>query len=676
MDIERILGEEGLVAKSLKHYEKREEQIEMLKAVELAISSSSHLIVEAGTGVGKSLAYLIPFIYWATEEKKRVVISTYTKALQQQLVEKDLPFLEEALKINFKFALCLGGQNYLCLRRCLQPALLGLFDSRKKANEINKILRWQEKTKIGLRGELPFEPEDEVWDKVCRQPDLCLGKRCPQRNDCYYNKAKQKEYRSQILVTNHHLYFANLASGEQVLPDFEAVVFDEAQTLENVATSYLGIEVSNFKIKYLLDSIFNSRTGKGLLTRIDTDKKRREDLEKALNEVRSTADIFFSSLDKAFSAETEDRGKMSEDRSKMSNTKRIRKKDFIYNYLAEPLSSLSSNLKSLLSGLKEDEERIEVEALLSGSNKIKEDLEAIIKQNLKEHVYWLEIIKRQKYSKYTLHSAPISVADEFKRKVFDKVKTVVLTSATLATNGSFDYIKGRIGLEKCREALLFSPFNYSQNVFLHISTSSPDPKAEAELYETHLMNQLKEILSITGGRTFILFTNFKMLNKMYERLKEEFPENCLLKQGELPSYRLVEKFKEEGTSVLLGTNTFWQGIDVPGPALECVVITKLPFAVPDEPLTEAKMEMLREQNKNPFIHYQLPQAIIMLKQGFGRLIRSKEDKGMVAILDPRIKTRFYGQAFLKSLPACKEVTDLEEVREFFSKNRKGRKNHE
>ena len=260
--------------------------------------------------------------------------------------------------------------------------------------------------------------------------------------------------------------------------------------------------------------------------------------------------------------------------------------------------------------------------------------------------------------------------------MFDKVKTVVLTSATLATNGSFDYIKGRIGLEKCREALLFSPFNYSQNVFLHISTSSPDPKAEAELYETHLMNQLKEILSITGGRTFILFTNFKMLNKMYERLKEEFPENCLLKQGELPSYRLVEKFKEEGTSVLLGTNTFWQGIDVPGPALECVVITKLPFAVPDEPLTEAKMEMLREQNKNPFIHYQLPQAIIMLKQGFGRLIRSKEDKGMVAILDPRIKTKFYGQAFLKSLPACKEVTDLEEVREFFSKNRKGRKNHE
>ncbi len=649
-DIEQILGNNGPIAMALKNYEKRPEQIEMACAIQEAILSSSHLIVEGGTGIGKSLAYLVPFIYWTIKKKKRVVIATSTKTLQQQLIEKDLPFLKEVLEIDFQFALCLGGENYLCLRRASSPDIYSLFDSEKEIKEITKIHKWQSRTKTGLKQELQFEPDNEVWDKVCRVSDLCMGNNCSARNDCYYNKARKFQYNSQILICNHHLFFANLASGNKVLPNFDACVFDEAHSIEDAATSYLGIEISNFKIKSLCDKLLNPKTNKGLLTRIETEKI--EVLEKILNEVRVATLSFFGNVASIFGNET--------------ITRRIRKRDVIYNSLKEPLSSLVSALEGLANDFKDNEEKkMEISSYALRAYESNCGLETIIHQSLEKYVYWIEVIKREKYLIYTLYASPINVASELKQQVFDKIKPVILTSATLATNGSFDYIKERLGIEDSKELLLSSPFNYQDNVILYIPSNNLLNPSLAE-YESCLIRELEEILSISQGGTFILFTSFKLLNKAYEELKDRFPNNHLFKQGDMPRYKLVEEFKKKDSSVLFGTKTFWQGIDVPGKSLQCVIITKLPFAVPDDPLQEARMELLQSQDIDPFIYYQIPQAIIMLKQGFGRLIRTKEDMGMVAILDPRIKIKSYGKWFLNSLPKCREVTTKEEVKEFFS----------
>jgi len=672
VNIKDILGKDGAIAKSLKHYEERPEQIEMAKAVQDAILSSTHLIVEAGTGIGKSIAYLVPFIYWATKEKKRVVISTYTKTLQQQLVEKDLPFLKKALEIDLQFSLCLGSENYLCLRRARGFQSYDLFASKKDEEELTNLHKWQKETETGLKQDLPFEPSQQLWANVCRMQDLCLGNDCPYRNNCFYNQARKAQYKSHLLVCNHHLYFANLASGNKALPAFDAVVFDEAHSIEDVATNYLGKEVSNLRIKYLCDSLLNPKTGKGILTKAGAKRIAAEDI---LSRVRASSSEFFSNLTSLFGTE--------------AITKRIRKPDFVYNSLIEPISALSSYLGDLGDGLSKEEERIEVSAFSGRITELNDDLEAIIKQTLKDYVYWVEIAKRPNFTKYTLCAAPINVADEFKKQVLDKVSPVVLTSATLSTNGSFDYIKARLQLNpqiaenlstdytdkkgnpytiklgNCQELLLSSPFNYEKQALLYLASDLPDPTTELALYESCLIKRIEELLSISPIGTFILFTSFKLLNKAYDALIERFPERHLLKQGELPQYKLLEEFKEGGSSILFGTSTFWQGIDVPGKSLQSVIITKLPFAVPDDPIQEARMEVLSSQNINPFTSYQVPQAIIMLKQGFGRLIRTKNDFGLIAILDPRIKTKSYGKRFLNSLPVCKEAKTLKEIEEFF-----------
>lgn len=680
MNLEEIFKATGLIARHLKNYEFRPEQIQMAEAVERSITSNRHLVVEAGTGVGKSLAYLIPFIKWSIRFNKKVVISTYTKTLQEQLIKKDLPFLRDILGLNFRFALCLGGQNYLCLRRLNQSFSYDLFEQRREIKEITRISKWQEETETGLRLDLKFKVSESTWAKLCRESDLCLGKKCLYRKECFYNKARLKQYRSHILVTNHHLYFANLISGGRVLPKFDAVVFDEAHTLEDVATNYLGIELSNFKLKYLLDSIFNPQSGKGLLVRLSyLNRKRAEDVEKKLNELRIAAQSFFSELISKFGED--------------SKVLRIRTKDFIFNHLKEPLLGLTSILAGFLDDAKKEEQRLEIKSFVSRGKEINSNLEAIMNMSLEGCVYWAEIlnpvrnktpeasaldtkcqgisngINRPRRPKYSLCAAPIDISDEFKARVLDKVKPIIFTSATLSTNGNFEFKKRGLGIEEADELLLGSPFDYREKALLYIPESLPDPSLEFESYQKEVIAEIKRILSIMNGRTFVLFTSFKMLDATYDTLKDDLIDLNVLRQGDAPRYKLLEKFKRRDSSVLLATNTFWQGVDVPGRALECVIISKLPFAVPEEPIIEAKMELLRSQNKDPFIHYQIPQAIIMLRQGFGRLIRTKDDIGMVAILDPRIKTRFYGKSFLGALPECQEVSRLEQVQRFFFEKR-------
>jgi ATP-dependent DNA helicase DinG len=505
-----------------------------------------------------------------------------------------------------------------------------------------------------------------------------MGKKCPNREDCFYQKAKKKEYQSHVLVTNHHLFFANLSSGEKILPEYDAIVFDEAHTLEEVATDYLGLEVSNFRLRFLFDSVSSARTGKGLLGSIENLKEdKRKKIEKMVADIRIAADRFFSGIVEKCPSETG---------GERSRAVRICQPNFVPNILSEPLLALSSEIKTLLPVSKNEEEILEISALSMRAKAISDEIETILSQGLQDYVYWAEIINNPRYPRYILHASPINIGELMKEAVFSRVSPIVFTSATLSANGSFDYLRERVGLDKTKELILGSPFNFKENVLLYLPSGLPDPGNETEDYIKEVTKQVSGILEITGGQTFVLFTSFKMLNDIYESLKD-FSELNILRQGELPRYKMLEKFRQGGREsrnsqngqdsqngkskgmVLFGTNTFWQGVDVPGKALECVIITKLPFSVPDDPVTKAKMEYLQKEGKDPFLSYQVPQAIIMLKQGFGRLIRTKEDRGLVAILDPRLKTRSYGETFLRSLPECKITTEIEDVDEFFSKIR-------
>ncbi len=653
-----ILQQDGVISQRLKNYEFRLQQLQMAKAIAEAIEVNEHLIVEAGTGIGKSLAYLIPFIIYAVEKNKKIIVSTNTKTLQNQLYLKDLPLLKKSLEIEFGYALCLGSENYLCLRRLNSERTYDLFDSNMQFKEMKRILKWSFKTKSGIKSELDFIPKTDVWDNVCREPDLCLGKKCLYKNDCFYKKAKKQERSSHILITNHSLFFTNLASGGQVLPDFHAVVFDEAQTLEDVATSYLGYEISNTKIKYLLDSIYNPKTKKGLLARFRSLSTRTaKNIEMHLAESREAFDKFFQEIGEVFGTSPD--------------SKRIRTKNIIFNYLEQPLNRLAKSLSELLDYIKIEEEEVLIKSYLKRCINISTALSFILNHSREDYVYWVEISTRRRGIKYSLFAAPIEIAEELHKQLFSKIKPIILTSATLATNNNFEFIKARFGIKDSQELLLGSPFDYKQNVLLYLPGKIEDPTEKFEIFQKQALENIKKIIDIMKGRIFILFTSYRMLNVIYGDIALSYKDINLLRQGDKPRYELLKDFKKNERSVLFGVATFWQGVDVPGKSLECVIITKLPFSVPDDPITEARIELIKSRGENPFLKYQVPQAITVFKQGFGRLIRSKSDRGVVAILDPRIKTRYYGRAFIRALPKCRHTFDIDEINNFFH-NQKGR----
>jgi len=667
--VKEVFGKDGVLAHSLKDYEVRREQEEMAEAICSTLTCGRHLVVEAGTGVGKSWAYLIPLSFWSVENKKRVIVSTYTKALQQQLVEKDLPFLKDVLGIDFKFALCLGAGNYLCPWRLNRSVSQGLFDTGTEQEELRHLWNWSLKTTSGLRLDLDFEVSNRLWEMVCRESDLCLDKKCPHFHNCFYFKAYRERFSSHILIVNHHLYFTNLVSGGGVLPQAEVVVFDESHNLEDVATDYLGLEFSNSGLKFLLDSLYNPVSGKGLLNRMAFLKQKK--LEKShnlLEDARQAGEVFFKELsDKIPEGET---------------VRRIHSDDFVSNSLNKPLLRIISHLKKLLDEIKEEEDRFEISVHIQRLETARSALRKILDPSLmwngeglsflgleqKEEgfVYWVESEPKRARPIYRLRAAPVNVGDALNKLIFEETEHVILTSATMTTQGNFNFLKSRLGLEECNEVILGSPFNYKEQALLYLPDGISEPGKSHEEYLNSLVQEVENILEITGGRAFVLFTSYGDLDRIYSELSTRVSKYPIFRQGDMSPYRLLEGFKETEGSVLLGTTTFWQGIDVPGSALECVIITRLPFSVPDEPVIEARLEELKRDGKNPFLQYQVPQAILRLKQGFGRLIRRKDDFGIVAILDPRIKTRYYGKLFLESLPPCRHADSLKDIEEFLN----------
>ena len=647
-EVGKYLDYGGFLSDAIEEFERRPQQIAMAEAVGRAFDDKHHLIVEAGTGTGKSLAYLIPAILWAVKHNKKVVVSTYTKTLQEQLLYHDIPLLHEKLKIPFRYALCLGHENYLSLRRLKRASQKGLFTMVEEDEQMAAIFDWVSETPNGTKGDLPFEPLPSVWEDVGRQKDLCLGKNCETYSTCYYFKERKRWFGAHLLIVNHHLFFANVASNGVVLPRFDAVIFDEAQNIEEAATSFLGLEISNSYLYYFLDRLYHSRTRKGLLSRIEHDYVIH--LRNQVGVVRKAVETFFA--------------RILEEYGQKDRVLRLYKPITIDNSIYSPMKELYENLKSFEEMVQSEEDRIEITAAANRCMEFNNSIPAFLNQHLDGYVYWLEITEKKRFNRVVLQGVPVNAAEELQEQVFSKIDRVVLTSATLTTHKGFEFIQERIGFEPQEQSILDSPFDYSNQALIYISGDLPEPSEEIEKYASAMARRCGELVEISQGRTFILFTSYALMDQVFDRLQHFSGKFPLLKQGEIPTGQMIRRFKET-PAVIFGTNSFWQGVDIPGDALKSVIITKLPFDVPSEPLTEARIEDLRRRSIDPFSHYQIPRAIIQTKQGFGRLIRKQSDTGVVSILDSRMIHRGYGKQFLDSLPSCKVVEDLNQVKEFF-----------
>ncbi|WP_437187891.1 ATP-dependent DNA helicase [Planctomicrobium sp. SH668] len=640
----------GLIARRLPQYESRPEQVEMAAAVAEAISSRSHLVVEAGTGVGKSFAYLVPCILAAAERQqsenktRRIVISTHTISLQEQLISRDIPFLNSILPVEFSAVLVKGRGNYISLRRLQAAREKGrsLFESEEQT-QLNEIAQWSENTYDGSLSDLGFTPLPQVWDEVRSEHGNCLGKKCPTHKDCFYYRARRRVWNADVLIVNHAMFFADLAlrrEGASVLPDYDVAIFDEAHTLEDVAASHLGTTVSNGQFSYLFNKLYNDRTQKGLLVHHNL-----VDAQKLVARLRFLVDDLFDDLDQWRNEHASQNG-------------RVRKPIDIQNKVTPDLHDLALTIRTFATDVKDEGHQIDLNSSAERLDALGISLGNWLKQRHEDSVYWIEILG-QKRQTIKLVSSPIDVGATLRDELFGQVPTVVLASATLAVGQrDFSFFRSRIGLTKAHDLKLGSPFDYKKQATIVLPDQMPDPGENPFDYENAVVDRIKQHVDDTDGGVFVLFTSYKMLQNCSRKLSSWFSSRnqLLLCQGTgLQRGALLNQFRKDGNAVLFGTESFWQGVDVPGDALKNVIITKLPFSVPDHPLLEARVERIKENGDNPFTKYQVPEAAIKLRQGFGRLIRSATDSGQVVILDPRVRTKPYGRIFLESLPDCRRV---------------------
>ena len=482
-EVRKYLDKGGFLSDAIDEFEHRPQQIAMAEAVGRVFDSEHHLIVEAGTGTGKSLAYLIPAILWAVQHNKKVVVSTYSKALQEQLLYHDIPLIHEKLKIPFRYALCLGHENYLSLRRLKRASQAGLFATVEEDDQMAAIFGWVGETQNGTKGDLPFEPLPSVWEDVGRQKDLCLGKNCETYSTCYYFKERKRWFSAHLLIVNHHLFFANVASNGAVLPRFDAVIFDEAQNIEESATSFLGLKISNSYLYYFLDRLYHSRTRKGLLSRIEHDYVLH--LRNQVGVVRKAVETFFT--------------RIVEEYGRKDRVLRLYKPIAIDNSIYFPMKELHESLKNFEGMVQSEEDRVEITSAANRCMEFNNAIPAFLNQHLDEYVYWLEITEKKRFNRVVLQGVPVNAAEELQEQVFSKIGRVVLTSATLTTHRGFEFIRERIGFEPQEQSILDSPFDYPSQALLYISGDLPEPSEEMEKYVSAMARRCGELVEISQG---------------------------------------------------------------------------------------------------------------------------------------------------------------------------------
>jgi ATP-dependent DNA helicase DinG len=627
-------------------YEFRRGQLQMAQAVEQALAEKRHLIVEAGTGTGKTLAYLLPVI----RSGKRVIISTGTKNLQEQLFNKDVPFLEQALFPNGegKLNVCYmkGRNNYLCRKKLYdltdQPVLSGL----EEIEHYRAIAAWEKVTHTGDRAELAALPEASMlWHKLDARSDTCLGQKCSSFDKCFITEMHRRAMESDIIIVNHHLFFADLAIKQQseyapdagILPEAGAVIFDEAHELEDVAGSYFGVSISNSRVEELCRDVEASLQRNHALS---------ASISGAVKSLRDRSMFFFALLPQG------------EGRFAFENRREfLEENGDEFLALQQSFTRLGSELENLPSKPEE------VFNFVRRAQELQVQLGFLMESEDHNTVFWIERRRggRERQNVF-LQATPIDVAPILKTCLFDQLECAVLTSATLAVGGGFEYIRKRLGLEHAREMVLPSHFDYENQALFYVPPDMPDPRTPQ--FAAKAADCIRRLLEISRGRAFVLFTSYAQMNDVYQRLLSEI-EFPMLRQGDAPKNALLEEFRITPNAVLFATSSFWQGVDVQGEQLSSVIIDRLPFAVPSDPVVAARVKSIDAEGGNAFFQYQVPAAVITLKQGFGRLIRSLHDRGLLVLLDNRILKKQYGRVFVESLPNYRKTMDLRQVEEFF-----------
>ncbi len=637
LTVRQFFGRKGLLSEWHPNFEFREGQLAMAEAAEAAIAEKKHLIVEAGTGTGKTLAYLVPAIL----SGKRVVISTGTKNLQEQLFFKDIPFLEQHLG-PLRACYMKGRGNYACRQKIYDAEKEPVLDGLEEVADFRIIREWEKTTETGDRAEIKSLPESSTaWAKMDARSDLCSGQKCPEFERCFITKMHQKAQESDLIIVNHHLFFADLAvkggpmggeGGGGIIPDYGAVIFDEAHDVEDVAGQYFGTTVSSYQFEELTRDVASLAHRKNFGSK---------ELDRILMTLSERAARFFT----LFGAAEGRSGFRAHEAFLMEHEE-------AYRDILAALEIVALQLELLRAA---PEEAI---PLVNRAREIARRLQFWMESNDKAYVYWIEKRGRGTF----LQATPIDVSSLLDQKLFDAIDTAVLTSATLAVAGEFEFVKQRLGLRSARTLIVESHFDYTQQALLYVPQDLPDPRNQA--FTSAAAREVIEILMHSRGRAFVLFTSYQQMRLIYDRVSLEVPFQTLM-QGTGPRNALLDEFRSTPHAVLFGTSSFWQGVDVPGAQLSCVIIDKLPFAVPSDPVVEARIAAIRNDGGDAFSGYQVPQAAIALKQGFGRLIRSRQDRGVLVLLDNRITKTRYGQIFFDSLPHYSITTQRKDVERFF-----------
>ena len=640
--IESFFSPDGLLAK-VKNFETRPQQAQMAVAVARTLEEERHLVVEAGTGVGKSLAYLAPAVLFALGQKKKAIISTHTINLQEQLLYKDIPILQKILPETFEATLIKGRQNYLCPRRLLRAREQqnDLFTGPEQ-NELEQITAWAMRTRDGTLSDLSFEPNAKIWAQVCSEAHICTRKSCGQSDRCFYQRARRKFENAPVVVINHTLLFMLLAAMETrregeagFLFANDFLILDEAHTVEQIASRQIGIGVSQYGLRAAVQRLYNARTKKGLFT-VTRDTEGIRLAAETVDQI----DGFFETV-----------GAHCDFRK--GPEFRVRQPEIVPDKISGRLLALQVRIAEVAK--KQDDEMLksELQDLGRRLTEARLGIGAFLEQSADDYVYWVE--KTGKIGQLlTLNAAPVNIAPVLREMLFRDGNSCVMTSATLGVGrNDLAYFRNRIGADEAEPLQLGSPFNFNKQMKMFVVRKMPDPR-DTE-YENALEHWIEHFVGKTDGHAFVLFTNYRVMQKLAGRMEHfcaEHDLNLLLQGGGMPRTKLLEQFKNTPRSVLFGTDSFWGGVDVPGDALCNVIITRLPFAVPDHPLIEAKLESIEARGGDAFTEYSLPEAILKLRQGVGRLIRTKSDHGIIVILDNRIVTKPYGRAFMSALPKC------------------------